>query len=43
MSLVFYSSPYNFRVINAGRIRWEGHVDRNRGDERCLEGFGEET
>ena len=38
-----YSSPNNIRVMKSRRIRGPGHVARIGGDERCIQGFGEET
>ena len=38
-----YSSPNIVRVIKSRRIRWAGHVARNGGGERCVQGFGGET
>jgi hypothetical protein len=37
-----YSSP-NIRVIKSRRMRWEGHVARVGGNERCIQDFGGET
>ena len=35
-----YSSPNIIRVIKSRRMRWEGHVARMGGGERCIQGFG---
>ena len=38
-----YCSPNIVQVIKSRRIKWEGHVARIRGEERCIQGFDEET
>ena len=38
-----YSSPNISRVIKSRRLRWAGHVARIGGEERCIQGFSEET
>jgi hypothetical protein len=38
-----YSSPSIVRVIKARRMRWEGHVVRIGGGERCIQHFGWEA
>jgi hypothetical protein len=37
-----YCSPNIVRVMKSRRMRWAGHVAR-RGEERRVQGFGEET
>jgi len=37
-----YSTPHTVRVIKL-RMRWAGHVVRMGGEERRIQGFGEET
>jgi hypothetical protein len=37
-------SPNIIGVIKSRRMRWAGHVARRYvGEERCIQGFGEET
>jgi hypothetical protein len=38
-----YASPTVVRVIKSRKMRWAGHVALWRRDERCIQGFGEET
>jgi hypothetical protein len=38
-----FSSPNVFRVIRSRRMGWDGHVVRMGGEQRFIEGFGEET
>ena len=35
-----YSSPNIVRLIMERRMRWEGHVARMGGEERCIQGLG---
>ena len=39
--IVLYSSPIIVQVIKLRRMRWAGHVARM--EERCIQGFGEDT
>jgi hypothetical protein len=38
-----YSSPNIVRVIKSRGMKWEGHVARVGGKERCIQDFGGET
>jgi hypothetical protein len=38
-----YLSSDIFRVKTSRRLRWEGHIVRMRGEERCIQGIGGET
>ena len=38
-----YFSPNIFRVIKSRRMLWAGHVVRNGGEERRVQGFGGES
>jgi hypothetical protein len=38
-----YSSPNIIRMIKSRRMRWAGHVVHMRGEEECLQGFGEKA
>jgi hypothetical protein len=39
-----FCSPLNItKVDNSRRMRWAGHVARMRGEERLIQGFGEEN
>jgi len=38
-----YCSPFTFRVIKSRRMKWAEHVARLGGEERRVQGFGEET
>jgi hypothetical protein len=38
--LYLYSSPTIVRVIKSRKIRWTGHVARDGGGERRVQGFG---
>ena len=37
-----YSSPNIVRVIKSRRMRWGGACSAYGGEERCIQGFGEE-